>query len=77
MADKAFKIWNCKTKEWMTSGRSLYGRPRSVWANLAGARNTLNKMPAELKSVCVIREFQMVETPESLSRFQAMQHDYE
>lgn len=77
MSDKSYKIWNCQERKWESSGRSLYGKKRSVWANKSGAWNTLKQMPPALRAVCIVREFQMVETPESLKEWTKLQGEFE
>jgi hypothetical protein len=56
-----FRIFDPVEKKFCSSGATLYGRGRSIWANKSGVVNALNNMPDDIKGRLEIKKFQLEE----------------
>lgn len=59
-----YKIFDPVMGKFCRSGRSLYGKPRTAWANKAGAANALKNMPKDVRERVIIKKFSLTEITE-------------
>jgi hypothetical protein len=56
-----YKIYDPQVGKYCRSGRSLYGRPRTQWGNMASAMSALKAMPEDVQQRAIIRKFTLQE----------------
>jgi len=60
-----YRLFDTVEEKFCSSGRSLYGNGRNIWANKAGATNALRNMPKNLQERIVAKKFKLVEVRET------------